>query len=240
MPTLWTQQQWNAGWACRRCLIHIWNVAPGTFDRILEQYSSKVYPTTPTKRTATAEVQEDSYDISVHLSPTGVDAAAKDTYSRQSAPRDELTPNDREHGRAAGESHAPVKVGRDSSSVFPDVGPPQCPVLPTQSTLRLDGVEADGPVHSLVKYLLEWNHSVDKCWADFAPRCGGGIPGDRADEGSWPTASLLPVLVMIYGESIPNNGHPPRHPLGWATGCSGQSGIPPNEIQREVPRHAGQ
>eukprot|EP00959_Pyramimonas_sp_CCMP1952_P333206 6977133-Pyramimonas_sp.AAC.1 len=99
MPTLWTQQEWNAGWPCRRCLVHIWNIAPGTLDRIMDRDYSKVYPATSTKRAATAELQEDSYDISKHLPSTGVDAAAKDAYSRQPARRDEPTPNDDDFGR---------------------------------------------------------------------------------------------------------------------------------------------
>eukprot|EP00959_Pyramimonas_sp_CCMP1952_P390047 8174009-Pyramimonas_sp.AAC.1 len=62
MPNLWIRQQWNAEWACRRCLIHIWNVAPGVLDHILDHHSPEVRPTAHAKRKTTAEVPEDSYD----------------------------------------------------------------------------------------------------------------------------------------------------------------------------------
>eukprot|EP00959_Pyramimonas_sp_CCMP1952_P268418 5612188-Pyramimonas_sp.AAC.1 len=80
MPSLWIRQQWNAEWACRRCLVHIWNIAPGVLDRILDHYSDQVYPAIPTLRQATAEAPEDShnYDMSTHLSP-GSRAPVEDT-----------------------------------------------------------------------------------------------------------------------------------------------------------------
>eukprot|EP00959_Pyramimonas_sp_CCMP1952_P090128 1886756-Pyramimonas_sp.AAC.1 len=61
MPSLWIKQQWNAEWACRRCLVHIWNAAPGVRDRILDHYSTDVFPAISTKRQTTSEVPEDSY-----------------------------------------------------------------------------------------------------------------------------------------------------------------------------------
>eukprot|EP00959_Pyramimonas_sp_CCMP1952_P425039 8902756-Pyramimonas_sp.AAC.1 len=63
MPALWTQRRWNAGWACRRCHILIWSVAPGTLDYILDQQSSRVYPAAPAKREAAAEVIAERHDI---------------------------------------------------------------------------------------------------------------------------------------------------------------------------------
>eukprot|EP00959_Pyramimonas_sp_CCMP1952_P403983 8465085-Pyramimonas_sp.AAC.1 len=54
MSSLWMKQQWNAEWACRRCLVHIWNVAPGVLDYILDRYSTEVYPAIPTKRQTTS------------------------------------------------------------------------------------------------------------------------------------------------------------------------------------------
>eukprot|EP00959_Pyramimonas_sp_CCMP1952_P221653 4633703-Pyramimonas_sp.AAC.1 len=69
-----------------------------------------------------------------------------------------------EHDSGVGGSSEPGKAARDIKSLLPDVSPPDGPVLPARSTSRLTGVESDGPMRSLVKYLLEWNHSVYKRW----------------------------------------------------------------------------
>eukprot|EP00959_Pyramimonas_sp_CCMP1952_P385939 8088401-Pyramimonas_sp.AAC.1 len=96
MPALWTRQQWNAGWACRRCLIHMWNVAPGVLDHILDHRSSEVCPTAPTKRKATAEVPEDSYDMCAHFSPAGIAASVNDAFTRPTPRGEEAPPHDME------------------------------------------------------------------------------------------------------------------------------------------------
>eukprot|EP00959_Pyramimonas_sp_CCMP1952_P126021 2635126-Pyramimonas_sp.AAC.1 len=59
MPLLWVTRKWNATWACRRCLVHIWNIAPGVLDQILDRYYDEVYPATPTVRQATTDIPED-------------------------------------------------------------------------------------------------------------------------------------------------------------------------------------
>eukprot|EP00959_Pyramimonas_sp_CCMP1952_P079914 1670959-Pyramimonas_sp.AAC.1 len=162
MPTLWTRQQWNAGWACRRCLIHIWNVAPDVLDHILGHHSSEVYPTAPTMRKTTAEVPEDSYDMGAHLSPAGMTASVSDAFTRPAPRGEQAPPRDMETSDPDGQSGAEGRASSSSGASFPTVPPPSCPYLPTFSTSRLAGAESDGPVHALVKYAIEWNHTIYK------------------------------------------------------------------------------
>eukprot|EP00959_Pyramimonas_sp_CCMP1952_P217545 4549577-Pyramimonas_sp.AAC.1 len=78
MPSLWIKRQWNASWACRRYLVHIWDIAPGALDRVLDQCSNEICPASPTKRPATSEISEEwgIYDMSTHLSPNSPAPAA--------------------------------------------------------------------------------------------------------------------------------------------------------------------
>eukprot|EP00959_Pyramimonas_sp_CCMP1952_P025139 527455-Pyramimonas_sp.AAC.1 len=77
------------------------------------------------------------------------------------------------------------------------------------------------------------------CWADFAQRHGADIPGGRSDEVlAHQTPAHFPgnYLRGIDPQRLP----PPRHPMGRTASLSGPSGLPPNEIQLEIPRQMGQ
>eukprot|EP00959_Pyramimonas_sp_CCMP1952_P077977 1630022-Pyramimonas_sp.AAC.1 len=67
-----------------------------------------------------------------------------------------------------GQSGGEEKAVSISDTSFPSVPPPSCPYPPTYSTPRLAGAESDGPVHALVKYVIEWNRTIYKRWATIA------------------------------------------------------------------------
>eukprot|EP00959_Pyramimonas_sp_CCMP1952_P125981 2634398-Pyramimonas_sp.AAC.1 len=55
--------------------------------------------------------------------------------------------------------------GGAHSYTLPALPPPMAPPLPTYSTRRLGGEQSRGPVRELVKFLIEWSHTVYSLWA---------------------------------------------------------------------------
>ena len=181
MPFLSVTRKWNATWACRRCLVHIWNIAPGALDQILDRYSDEACPATPAVRQATTDIPEDwcNYDMTAHLSPA---SRASGTSTGTLAPPG----NDQSAQPPAAHEQRGSADGATTPYVFPNQPPPPAPQLPTYSTHQLAGEESRAPVRALVRYLIDWSHTSYTRWEAYVQRLGKDIVGDVTDETGWP------------------------------------------------------